>query len=534
MIRYILRRIIQMIPTLIGISIVTFLLVHLAPGSPVTTGYGITVSGGNVEDQARLYAKRYFLHLPLFLNLEIHDVENHTEELLTAAQDPARRPFARRQISALGGAGIPYVVPRLGDLEPEAREAVLDGLDSVALRIGLEDEMREKETREEFWVDYWDYYKMDYRPARARRLVLRFVRERNELAGRELKRLDTYCLPAVFEVLADEGITRRTVPLLDLLRRTTGIERVGGVGESEEANRQSLKDWQQWWWHHEDEYAACDTLCRVTGSVTKTQYAKWLKRLVTFDFGESTRDGRLVADKLKERLPVTLLLSLLALFFAYVVSIPVGTYSALYPGSFSDRVVTFVLFVLYSLPSFWVAIMLIRLLCGVGQLDLFPLRGLTSPGAEDWSLPMQGLDVLHHLVLPVFCLSYVSFATLSRYQRSGMMETVRQDYIRTARAKGLKERAVIVGHALRNSLIPILTLLGLQIPYLIGGSVIVERVFAIEGMGLETFEAIRGRDYNWILAVSFLTALLTLFGILLSDILYAIVDPRITYERRRR
>jgi peptide/nickel transport system permease protein len=138
------------------------------------------------------------------------------------------------------------------------------------------------------------------------------------------------------------------------------------------------------------------------------------------------------------------------------------------------------------------------------------------------------------LILPVFCLSYVSFATLSRYQRSGMMETVRQDYIRTARAKGLKERAVIFRHALRNSLIPILTLLGLQIPYLIGGSVIVERVFAIEGMGLETFEAIRGRDYNWILAVSFLTALLTLFGILLSDILYALVDPRITYERRRR
>jgi peptide/nickel transport system permease protein len=240
-----------------------------------------------------------------------------------------------------------------------------------------------------------------------------------------------------------------------------------------------------------------------------------------------------VSEKLAERLPVTLLLSVLALIFAYAVSVPVGTYSAIHPGSASDRIITFFLFILYSLPSFWVAIMLIRLLCGVGMLDVFPLRGLASPGASDWSLPVRALDVAYHLVLPVFCLSYVSFATLSRYQRSGMMETVRQDYVRTARAKGLRERTVIFRHALRNSLIPILTLLGLQIPYLIGGSVIIERVFGIEGMGLETFEAIRGRDYNWILAVSFITALLTLFGILLSDVLYAIADPRITYERRR-
>ncbi len=533
MLRYILRRIIQMIPTLIGISVVTFLLVHLAPGSPVTTGYGATVSGGNVEDEAQLYAKRYFLHLPLFLNTEIADVETHVDGLLLAADDPKRRPFVRRQIAALGGAAIPYVVPRLVDLDPEAVQTVLDGLDPVAKRIGVDEEMKEKGDREEFWHDYWDYYKMDYRQARSRRLVLRFVEEQNELAGRELRRLDTYCLPAIFEVLGDEGLTRNTIPLLDMLRRITGIERAGGVGASEAVNKRSLKDWRDWWWHHQDEYAACDSLCRVTGSVTKTQYAKWLKRLATFDFGESTRDGRPVSEKLKERLPVTLLLSLLALLLAYVVSIPVGTYSALHPGTVSDRLVTFALFVLYSLPSFWVAIMLIRGLCGVGWLDLFPMRGLTSPGSEQWSLPAQGLDMMHHLVLPVFCLAYVSFATLSRYQRSGMMETVRQDYIRTARAKGLRERAVIFRHALRNSLIPILTLLGLQIPYLIGGSVIVERVFAIEGMGLETFEAIRGRDYNWILAVSFLTALLTLFGILLSDILYALVDPRITYERRR-
>jgi len=522
-----------MIPTIIGISVVTFLLVHLAPGSPVTASYGASVSAGNVEDEARMYGRRYFLHLPLFLNLHIEDVESRAEDLLAAAADPQRRPFVRRQIAALGGAGIPHVVPRLPDLEPDARQAVLDGLDVVAERIGVAEEMQEKGDREAFWRDYWDYYKMDYRPARARRLVLRFVLEGNELAGREILKLDTFCLPAILDELGKEGLDRRTLPLMDMLPRITGIERAGGTGESREVNEQALRSWQDWWWHHEDEYAQCNALCRVTGSVTKTQYAKWLRRLATFEFGESTRDGRMVSDKLAERLPITLLLSFLAIIVAYLVAIPVGTYSALRPGSVVDRIITFALFVLYSLPSFWVAIMLIQLLCGVGILDLFPLRGLTSPGSGEWSLPARALDLAHHLVLPVFCLSYVSFATLSRYQRSGMMETVRQDYIRTARAKGLTERAVIFGHALRNSVIPIITLLGLQIPYLIGGSVIVERVFGIEGMGLETFEAIRGRDHNWILAVSFLTALLTLFGILLSDILYAIVDPRISYEGRR-
>ncbi len=522
-----------MVPTLFGITLITFVLVHLAPGTPVTAGYGASISGGNMEDEREQYARRYFLHLPLFVNLDVQDAESMADDLMVAAQDPDRRPFVRRQVAALGGAIVPYVVPHLGDLDPEAREAVLDGLDRVAVRMEINDDPGAVTDRERFWQEDWDYSKMDYRPARARRLVLRLVSEKNDLAGREIVRLNTYCLPAIFEVLRKEGLDSRTLPLLPLLRRITGIERAGGPGEPPRVNRESFDAWQSWWRYQADQYTTCDSLCRVTGVVTETQYARWLVRLVTLDFGESTTDGRPVLDKLLQRLPVTMLLSLLALLAAYVVAIPVGTYSAMYPASVTDRVVTFALFVLYSLPSFWLAIMLIRMLCGVGMLDIFPLRGLSSVGAEGWSWPGRVADMAHHLVLPVFCLSYVSFATLSRYQRSGMMDVIRQDYIRTARAKGLGELTVIFGHAMRNAVIPILTLLGLQIPYLIGGSVIIERVFGIEGMGLETFEAIRNRDYNWILAVSFLTAIMTLCGILLSDVLYAIVDPRITYERKR-
>jgi peptide/nickel transport system permease protein len=140
----------------------------------------------------------------------------------------------------------------------------------------------------------------------------------------------------------------------------------------------------------------------------------------------------------------------------------------------------------------------------------------------------QVADAAHHLVLPVLCLTYASVAVLSRFQRTALLDVIRQDFVRTARAKGLSRTRVVWRHALRNAVVPLITLLGLQIPFLIGGSVVIERIFGIEGMGLETFEAIRARDYNWILAVSVMSALLTMAGLLLSDVLYAWVDPRMT------
>jgi peptide/nickel transport system permease protein len=233
-----------------------------------------------------------------------------------------------------------------------------------------------------------------------------------------------------------------------------------------------------------------------------------------------------VLDKLKQKLPVTLLLSLTATVLAYLLAVPLGVFSALRAGRRSERLVTFGLFVLYSLPSFWVATLAIRWFCGLGQFDWFPLRGLHSEGWQAWPLWQQFGDTVWHMVLPVICLTYGSLAALSRYQRVAMLDVIRKDFVRTARAKGLSPARVIWSHALRNALIPILTLLGLQIPFLIGGSVVIERIFNIEGMGLETFEAIRQRDYNWILIVSVMSAVLTMLGLLLSDILYAVVDPR--------
>lgn len=261
-----------------------------------------------------------------------------------------------------------------------------------------------------------------------------------------------------------------------------------------------------------------------------TQYFIWLRRVVTLDFGNSYKDHRPVIEKIAERLPITIELNLISIFLVYLIAIPIGVFSAVRQGTFGDRMTTVVLFILYSLPNFWVAVLLIMLLGGGEFLNLFPIYGIQSPGLELAPLFERAIDHLWHLVLPVFCLTYGGLAALSRYQRAGMLEVIRQDYIRTARAKGVPEKLVIFKHAFRNSLIPIVTLLGYLLPGMFGGSVIIESIFSIPGMGQLGFEAVLSRDYPVVLAIATISAVLTLFGLLISDLLYVWADPRITYE----
>lgn len=253
-------------------------------------------------------------------------------------------------------------------------------------------------------------------------------------------------------------------------------------------------------------------------------YGKWLLKLAKGDMGRSFKSGQPVTKMILEALPITLGLSVVSLFITYLVAIPIGIFSAVKPGSFLDRILTLVLFVLYSLPSQWVGILLI-VSVGVG-LGWFPIQGLHSQGDTSF------WDLVMHVVLPIVCLTYASFASLSRYMRASMLDTIRQDFIRTARAKGLSERVVVLKHALRNSLISIVTLLGLTLPALIGGSVIIERIFGLPGMGNLSFEAILGKDIPVLMGTTALAGVLTMFGLLLSDFLYAIVDPRISVENR--
>ncbi|MEO6164302.1 MAG: ABC transporter permease, partial [Candidatus Binatia bacterium] len=237
--------------------------------------------------------------------------------------------------------------------------------------------------------------------------------------------------------------------------------------------------------------------------------------------------------KITERIPVTLKLNLWSLLVVYLVAIPLGIYSATHQNSFTDQATTLIAFVLFAVPLVWAATMALVFICGGDFYYLFPPGGLESlDAAANWSWWRKISDRAWHLFLPVVLLSYDGFAGLSRYMRASMLEVLRQDYVQVARAKGLEEGVVVFKHVLRNSLIPQVTLLASILPGMIGGSVIIETIFSIPGLGQLGFESVLSRDYPVVLALLVVTSILTLIGILISDLLLAAVDPRIAFGRR--
>lgn len=258
------------------------------------------------------------------------------------------------------------------------------------------------------------------------------------------------------------------------------------------------------------------------------QYGKWLARIARLDFGRSLKDDQPVIRKIWDRLPKTVLLSGLSLLFAFVLAIPIGIISALKQNTLWDRSLTVFVFLGFSIPTYWVALLL---MIGFGiQLGWFPVTGFRSIMAEDLPMWAQVLDVARHLALPLIVTSLTGLAGLSRYMRNEMLDVIRQDYIRTARAKGLPENKVILTHAVRNTLIPIVTILGLSLPGLISAGVIFETIFSYPGLGRLAYEATMSRDFPVIMATVTFGAFLTLLGNLIADMCYAYVDPRIRYQ----
>lgn len=260
------------------------------------------------------------------------------------------------------------------------------------------------------------------------------------------------------------------------------------------------------------------------------QYAKWLGRLAHLDFGRSfASDNRPVTDKIRERIPVTLSLNLIALVLEFAFAIPIGIFAATHRDTVIDKGITIFVFLGFAVPTFWLALLLMYLF-GV-KLAWLPISGLHSLGSEGLSFFRWIWDLARHLLLPISVATFGSLAGLSRYMRSTMLEVIRQDYITTARAKGLSERVVIYRHALRNALLPVITLLGFSLPGLIGGSVIFETIFAIPGMGQLFYQGVMARDYPLVMGILVIGAFLTLVGNLLADIGYAMADPRIRHGR---
>lgn len=256
------------------------------------------------------------------------------------------------------------------------------------------------------------------------------------------------------------------------------------------------------------------------------QYFLWLKRLFTGNL-YSFKDGRPVMRKIGERIWNTLLLNLVAMLIIFSLAIPLGVFSARRQYSFLDNLGTLGAYLGISIPSFWLAYLLIL---ATVKLFGYPVLGMRSFVTEDFSTMEVVLDRLWHLMLPSIILAIGGIAALSRYTRSSMLEVVRQDYVRTARAKGLPEEKVYYKHALRNALLPIITLFGFLIPGLIGGSIIMETVFAWPGIGRLAYQAVLARDYPVVMTINTITAVLVLIGNFMADILYGIADPRIRYQ----
>ncbi|HET7539364.1 MAG TPA: ABC transporter permease [Polyangiaceae bacterium] len=256
------------------------------------------------------------------------------------------------------------------------------------------------------------------------------------------------------------------------------------------------------------------------------QYLHWLRDLCTGEL-RSFRDGLPVLPKIWARFLNSLPLFLCTTVIVWTASFPIGIQAALKRGSSFDRSTTFLAYTLISIPGFFLSYLLV--LAVVRTVHL-PVIGLHTFGTESAPFALRVMDRMWHLVIPSLMAALTGIAVLSRYVRAQMLEVLGQDYVRTARAKGLDEEHVVYGHALRNALLPFVTMFGLLLPGLISGSVIFEQIFAWPGLGLLGYEAILARDFPMILTLNFVTAALTLLGILLSDILYALVDPRIRLQ----
>lgn len=559
MLTFILRRLLLMIPTTLGVAFVIFTIFHLAPGDPATVMMG-SGSGGemgqNSDTQGRVeqFKRRHGLDRNIVVQfLDYIGPFNFDRDGLALFSSPFTERITTPVTAPDGEIVQEGAILPIGYL-PGTDEAIL-GADLARSVLGVEladqllDDGRidlgahEDELEADGWVrvvvrkdedgeDILDEF-------RSKNFVhLRmsdFLDDAREVlmdddaseaswaeARRTILAAADHGLPALFTSLHDlqESASLRGPAIhriCAVLEESTGATqslhpaRVEAIG-----NLALVRAWFAWY------YANGGYRVQNTGKKT------W-GGLLAFDLGNEMQSNEPVAPEIWKRLLVTVPLALASVLLSYLIALPLGIFSARNKGKKRDGVITLTLFVLFAIPTFWAGLMLI-LIFGGTNLDLLPVIGLHDKDAADFGPIQYAWDTFLHCILPVATMTYGSLAYLSRQMRAGMMDTLQQDYIRTARAKGLSEDKVIYKHALRNSMIPVLTLLASVLPVLIGGSIIVEKVFEIPGMGRYAFEGLLNRDFNIIMATTLFVGVMTQFGILLSDITYSIVDPRIRHE----
>jgi peptide/nickel transport system permease protein len=433
MLQYTLQRILLAIPTLLGISIISFLIMHLAPGDPVDLflGGGAGGAGGEGISTDRRA-----------------DVEKTREEL-------------RRQLG----------------LDKPLHMQYLSWLSNIVLRV-------------------------------------------EELDGFERGAL-------MADAVLDDLTPARRAELIDMERDAS---RAAFIGEFEQRYPERVGEFTASDFWQSTVFSPVKNYDYDGAGIELLRSDTW--RLVTLNFGRSFKDQQPVIDRILERLPITVEINVISLFIAYLVGVPLGILLAVRQNSLVDRAATSATFMLWSMPSFWVGMLLILFFCNKEFLYWFPASGIQSLQADEtWGAWQVLTDHAHHMVLPVLASTYSSFAGISRYMRTSMLENLRLDYVRTAQAKGLRFQMVVVRHVLRNSLIPIVTLMAGLLPGMIAGSVFIETIFTIPGLGLLSLQSVIVRDYPVAMALFTISAVLSLMGILVADILLRAVDPRIDFSR---
>ena len=484
---YIVKRVLLMVPTFILVSLIVFVVLNFAPGNPAAEALivGDAQSGqssqlaGQRRESYRLFKEQFNLDKPILLNtrfsLSTDTVRAAIAQVLQLHGEVniGDRIDAQEHLEDWGW----YAVPALVELVRGDPDRDLRAFASQQVAVNAQ------------------------RPliSHSRRPLTDAERQRNDAVSHE---------------------NREVLPWSFTLEDTPARE------------AEVITFWTDWHAGHaaDWQYGAGDKLHIL---FLDTRFARYWSNLARFDFGVSHRDKKPVLGTVLHKLRYSVTLSLSAVLLMYLVSVPLGIWSSVNRNTAGDRLLTLVLFMLYSLPSFFVGVVLLNFLSRGTPLSIFPTSGFESLDVSRMTTLEYMADVAWHVVLPIFCLSYAGLAVLSRYARSGLLDVIQSDYVRTARAKGLPEFIVITKHAARNGMIPILTLMATLLPTLIGGSVIVEVVFGIPGMGLFMFESIQSRDYNAVMAVLLISCGLTLAGMLLSDLSYAIVDPRITFDKAR-
>lgn len=509
MLAFALRRAIWAIPTLFGVSLVVFLLTTLLPDPEADAA----IEANDVAARVRLDELRRarFLDLPRLLNVSPRDVRKTVDDCIAhMVADDTDAPFCERRLAQIGGAAFPHLLPHLDDLPPSPRGRIATALAPVARRMGIGDEadLTQPDRAALFWGRFWDDRSVDFTEPAVRRSVQRITTRESELLEQEILLVDTFALKQIIATMK----TARDDPqalarLTRIAARMTG--RVNGKldpAADRATTRAVLSEWLSWWYVHETDYIVLDGGEKITASVAQTRYAKWVLGAVTGQLGLSTRDGLPIFDKLLARAPVTLGMAMLALLLSAAIGVPIGVVAAWRRGHAIDHGTAALILLVYSIPTFLIA-------------ELLATFGRAS-----------GVG----LILPILALSTVSVGVMSQQQRASMIDVLEQDYVRSARAKGARTLRVATVHALRNALIPTVTIAGVQFPALVGGAFVVEEVFDVRGIGWETLRAIEAHDAAWIVAVTLLCAVVTTACLVTSDIAYGVLDPRVRERQIRR